>query len=234
MNGEQTARSPLRQFFVLSSSFFVATAAAYGAVVASAWWRYGHPAVAGDGSGDALLDDVMPVYDVVERHRIRVDAPANVTLAAARETDLFRSPLVRNLFRTRALVLRAEPGTATPSVGLFDYARSIGWGVLAESPGREIVMGAVTQPWKAEVTFHPLSADQFRGFAVPDYVKIAWTLRADPESDGASVFLTETRAVATDPAARRKFRRYWSFISPGVWLIRRLMLRPIKRAAESA
>jgi hypothetical protein len=176
----------------------------------------------------------MPVYDVVERHRIRVDAPADVTLAAARGTDLFGSPIVRSVFSTRALFLRADPGTATPSVGLFDYARSIGWGVLAESPGREIVMGAVTQPWNAEVVFHPLSADQFRGFAAPDYVKIAWTLRADPAGDGASMFLTETRAVATDAATRRKFRRYWAFISPGVWLIRRLMLRPIKVAAENA
>jgi hypothetical protein len=65
-------------------------------------------------------------------------------------------------------------------------------------------------------------------------VKIAFTLRADPVGDGRSLFRTETRAVATDPEARRLFRRYWSLVSPGVGLIRIAMLKPIKAAAEAA
>jgi hypothetical protein len=40
----------------------------------------------------------------------------------------------------------------------------------------------------------------------------------------ASIFRTETRAVATDAVARAKFRRYWSFLSPGISLIRRAVL----------
>jgi hypothetical protein len=63
-------------------------------------------------------------------------------------------------------------------------------------------------------------------------VKIVWTLRADPEGDAFSTFITETRAVATDLEARRRFRRYWSFVSPGIRLIRCLSLTPIKREAE--
>jgi hypothetical protein len=47
------------------------------------------------------------------------------------------------------------------------------------------------------------------------------------------VFRTETRVVATDPGARRKFRRYWSFASPGIVLIRWLMLGPVKAEAEA-
>ena len=46
------------------------------------------------------------------------------------------------------------------------------------------------------------------------------------------MFRTETRAVATDAAARAKFRRYWSFLSPGIVLIRWLMLGPVKAEAE--
>ena len=63
-------------------------------------------------------------------------------------------------------------------------------------------------------------------------MKIAWTLRADPVSETESVFRTETRAVATDPAARTRFRRYWAFASPGIGLIRWLSLAPLKRQAE--
>jgi cation transport ATPase len=49
---------------------------------------------------------------------------------------------------------------------------------------------------------------------------------------GASLARTETRVIATDPAARRKFRRYWSIFSPGVVLIRRVALRLTKLDAE--
>ena len=50
--------------------------------------------------------------------------------------------------------------------------------------------------------------------------------------DGASIFRTETRALATDHTARAAFRRYWTFVSPGVALIRRQSLRPLRREAE--
>jgi hypothetical protein len=46
------------------------------------------------------------------------------------------------------------------------------------------------------------------------------------------MFRTETRAVATDVEARRRFRLYWSLASPGIGLIRWLSLRPLKMAAE--
>jgi len=66
----------------------------------------------------------------------------------------------------------------------------------------------------------------------PDQVKIVWTLRADPVDSAHSIFRTETRAVATDADARRKFRRYWSFLSPGIIVIRWMSLGPLKADAE--
>jgi len=38
--------------------------------------------------------------------------------------------------------------------------------------------------------------------------------------------------MTTDPAARAKFRRYWSFLSPGIFLIRWISLGPLKAEAE--
>ena len=93
-------------------------------------------------------------------------------------------------------------------------------------------MGAVTQPWMADVVFRPLPPDEFASFQEPDHVKIVWTLRADPVGTEASIFRTETRVVSTDPAARRKFRRYWAFASPGIILIRWASLGPLKSEAE--
>jgi hypothetical protein len=109
--------------------------------------------------------------------------------------------------------------------------RAIGWGVLAEIPGREIVMGAVTRPWEPNVVFRAVPAADFAAFREPGFVKIAWTLRADPAGPGASVFRTETRATATDAGARARFRVYWALASPGIELIRRASLGPLGRDA---
>ena len=207
-------------------------AAVYGAVAALAWYRYGRASAPKDPQDvDALLDRFIPIYDVVERHNICVSAPAQVTFSAACEQDVFHLPLVRAIFRAREIVMRAPPAPEQPH-GVLAATRALGWSVLAEVPGREIVMGAVTKPWEADVTFHALPPGDFAAFAQPGFVKIVWTIRADPVDSATSIFRTETRAVATDPSARERFRRYWSWASPGIALIRRLLLLPLKRDAE--
>jgi hypothetical protein len=181
---------------------------------------------------DALLDIFMPSYEVVERHHVRVAAPAEVAFAAATEMDLRQSPVVRGIFKSREWILGGRAARDPVPSGLLAQMRAIGWGVLAEVPGREIVMGAVTQPWMADVVFRALPPDTFAAFDEPDYVKIVWTLRTDPIGDGESMFRTETRASTTSPTARAKFRRYWSLVSPGIILIRWVSLWPLKAEAE--
>ena len=207
-------------------------AGAYAAYVASAWRGYGHPAPASADDRDDLLDGFMPHYDVVERHHLEVNAPAALTLAAAQEIDLRSSTLARAVFKGRELLMGAEPDTTERPRGLLAEVQSLGWKVLAEERGREVVVGAVTRPWEANPVFRGLPPGQFAAFAEPGYVKIAWTLRADPLDETRSIFRTETRALATDDAARRRFRPYWSFLSPGIVLIRWAMLSPVKEEAE--
>jgi hypothetical protein len=209
-----------------------AAAAAYGAYVGITWYRYGAAAPPDSTSNDSLLDRFMPAYEIVERHQIHVAAPAAVTLDAARDMDLLGSPVVRAIVRAREMILGATPYRHVRPRGLLAETRSLGWGVLADIPGREVVVGAVTKPWEANVTFRALPPDQFAAFNEPGYVKIIWTIRADPLNATESVFRTETRAIATDPSARRTFRRYWSFLSPGIIVIRWALLGPVKREAE--
>jgi hypothetical protein len=211
-----------------------AAAAAYATVAVVTWYRFGRTRESRAGERDELLDAFMPRYEVLERHHIEVAAPAALTFAAAREQDLFRLPVVRLIFKTRELVLRADPPDRPQPRGLLEAVQELGWGVLAERPDREIVMGAVTKPWEVNVTFRAIPPADFASFCEPGFVKIAWTLRADPTSTSTSVFRTETRAIATDDHARTRFRRYWAFASPGIWLIRRLSLAPLKREAERA
>jgi hypothetical protein len=221
-------RSALRWLSVAAA----VAAGAYLTYVGVAWKRYGHAGRSSSEHDDERLDAFMPVYDVVERHHIEVRAPAAIAFSAACDVDLMRSPLVRIVFRAREAILQSEPDVVVRPRGLVGFTKSIGWGVLAEWPGREVVMGAVTQPWQANPVFRALAPNDFEAFREPGYVKIAWTLRADPVGANESIFRTETRAVATDPVARAKFRRYWAFISPGIILIRRMMLEPVKLEAE--
>jgi hypothetical protein len=62
--------------------------------------------------------------------------------------------------------------------------------------------------------------------------KIVCTLRADPVDAAHSIFRTATRTIATDAEARRKFRHYWSLLSPGFIVIRWMALGPLQAEAE--
>jgi hypothetical protein len=216
---------------VLAAAAGLATAS-YAAYVGVTWCLYGSPRRACCGSWDMLLDMFMPNYEVVDRHKITVDAPPEISLAAASEVQLENSTLIRAIFKGRELVLGSEPDHKVRPKGFLEEVKSFGWGVLAELPGREIVMGAVTKPWEPNPVFRALPPDELRAFQDPGYVKIIWTLRANPHGADRSIFRTETRAVATDVEARRKFRRYWAFLSPGIIAIRSVMLPVVKEEAE--
>jgi hypothetical protein len=184
-------------------------------------------------SHDDLLDRFLPLPEVDECHRILVSAPTAVTFAAARELDIQSSPVVRGIFMLRTIptLLRGEPLRCS-SRGLLAETLSIGWGVLTDLPDREIVVGAVTQPWEPVVTFHPLPPEEFAAFNTPGYAKIVWTLAAEPLGPDESMFITRTRVSTTDPLARERFRRYWAMFSPGILIIRYAALWLVKAGAE--
>lgn len=213
-----------------------AAVAAAGVVVgwpawaAVAWARYGH-ARRGDGR-ETPLDRFMPEYDVAEEHETRVAAPAELAYAAATGTGLQESALVRGIFHAREWIMRVGGEDVWPPGGLVAQLQSWGWGVLADAPGREVVLGAVTQPWHGDVRFRALPPDEFAAFDEPGFVKIVTTVAAEPAGPDASVLRTRTRAVATGAEARAQFRRYWAAFSPGIVLVRRLLLRTAKREAE--
>ncbi len=209
-----------------------AAVAGYAAHVAAAWLRYGHPRKPRPEESDDLLDRFMPVSDIAERHHLDVNAAADTTFAASMDMDLEDSAIIRAIFKGREILLGAEPDREVPVRGLVAVTQALGWRVLAERPGREIVMGAVTQPWMANVEFRGLPPGEFAAFAQPGFVKIVWTLRADEVDGSRSIARTETRVVATDAEARRRCRWYWARFSAGIVLIREVSIRLIKAEAE--
>jgi hypothetical protein len=208
----------------------------YAAYVATTWYRYGRTPPENSRNGvprGSLIERFMPTGEVAERHEIRVNAPAEYTFAAARDMDVNRSPLVRAIFAVRTLPSRLRGEAPRQSFKpLLAETLALGWRILAEAPDREVVVGAVTQPWRADVEFRGVEPDAFAGFAEPGYAKIVWTLETEPLGPTASRFRTQTRVCTTDLRSRELFRRYWAVFSPGILLIRQQSLKLVKAEAE--
>jgi hypothetical protein len=188
-----------------------------------------------------LLERYLPHYDVTETHAIVVDADTELAWQAVRRGDLSQSNVVRVLLELRSLpnrlqrTLKGQPTvSARPPLNLDDMER-VGFLLLGERPGHEIVFGSVVQPWKA-VTDNDapsqVEADRFATFDTPGYVKVAFNIRVEPYGSGRSLITTETRTAATDPASLHRFSRYWVLVGPISALIRRLTLRIVKSDAE--
>jgi len=207
----------------------MASAAAYAGYVASTWFTYAKRKAK---DRDPLLDTYMPDFEVAERHTIQINAPSRLVFSTALQTNMEGSAIIRALFRSREFILGGNAPPPSPPKGLLNQLTSIGWGMLAEIPRQEIVMGAATQPWAANPVFRPIPPHEFKAFNEPNFVKIAWTLSVESTGPTTSQATTETRVQTTSPEARERFRIYWSFLSPGILLIRRALFRQIKREAE--
>jgi hypothetical protein len=179
----------------------------------------------------AVLDPFIPVPDVRERHALAVHAPADFVADVARHFDMASLPLVRSAFWLRGRLMRARGLAARRPMDVASLLR-MGWGLLAEEPGRFFAAGAVCQPWRGDVVFTPVEASRFASYAEPGVVKIAWTFETEPLGPTLTSLASETRAVATDAAARMDFLRYWRWARFGIVGIRRLLLPAIRRSAE--
>jgi hypothetical protein len=153
-------------------------------------------------------------------------------METARDFDIQSLAVVRAIFWLRAKFLGARM-EARRAQGLIADMLALGWERLAEEPGRYFIAGAVCQPWKPDVVFTPIPPGGFASFSEPDRVRIAWTVEAEPLGPALTRLATETRVVATDDAARAKFRWYWRKFAIGIVLIRVLLLRAVRREAEA-
>jgi hypothetical protein len=194
---------------------------------------------AGTPSGSRLLlDEFAPHFDVAVVHSDVFRAVPVECYRAATDVDLFKAPLVRALLVMRALPrrvageLRGRPPTASaPEASLSTFRLKdlvgLGWILLGERPGVEMVLGQVSCPWRAlaDPADAPTTPEEFASFDEPGYAKIAAGLRIDPYGNDSSILTVETRVVLTDDESRRRFRRYWLVIGPFSSFIRRVALR---------
>lgn len=179
-----------------------------------------------------ILDEVMPHPDVRERFDIVVEAPATLVLETACRFDLQGLWLTRLIFRLREWLMRVPGRAPRAAPGLLAETLGLGWGLLYRDD-RIVVVGARCQPWHGEVVFTAIPRDGFARYDGAGQVKIVWTLEVDALGPAEARFSHETRVVATDEEARRRFRAYWRWARFGIVAIRYLMLPAVRRAAEA-
>ena len=180
------------------------------------------------------VDQLLSSPDFREVHERRVAAPPREAITAVAAATPGEMPLVRLLFLVRsgpALLARGRGLPRAKTRPLLAQLIEFGFVPLVEEDD-EVVLGYVGQPWKPAGGSMPRlpSADDWRAFEEPGYLKAVMSFRARPEGD-ATVLSTETRLRATDAASRRRFTPYWYAIRAASGAIRRSWLRAAARRA---
>jgi hypothetical protein len=161
------------------------------------------------------LDELMPEWDVRERHARLVPASPQDAVAAAIGIPFAPDGLVRALFRVRGV-----PGGGSVHGAL----RALGFEQLVSDTDC-VVLGASGRPWSPH--------GHIARFAAAGSGQIRMLLEISAkEAEGGALLFTETRVQAMDARARRAFRRYWLVVGPFSAFVRRRWLAAAERAVR--
>ncbi len=182
-----------------------------------------------------LIEAFAPHPDASELHQIRIAATPEDVLRALRTTDLGDSSVVRALVALRSLPHRIFAGGKQRAARRITLQTLIdaGFGRLAEAPD-EIVLGVIGRFWRPAGNVEPFSREAFSAPVREGMARAVWNFRVASACDGETILSTETRVTCGDATSRIKFRLYWTLIRPFSGLIRVVMLKAVRRAAESS
>jgi hypothetical protein len=163
-------------------------------------------------------------WQLLERHELRVRAPAAVAVEAVASTTLAELPAVRVLFALRGLGFSKEM-----TLRGFFSTRPFVW--LEEEVGREAVFGVLIPPAGPGGRKRPTSPAEFREALGAAPFAALGTFRAEPEGDGVRLW-TETWSRTRGAMPSLAFGAYWLVIGPWSAWIRRMFLRAARARAE--
>jgi hypothetical protein len=185
-----------------------------------------------------VLDRLLPTFQAVECHATTIAAPADLVWAALTQVTTGELRLFRLLMGLRVLpgrLHRSPRARFDADQPLLSWAVRFGFTILGHDAQRELVVGAIGQPWRlaGDRGIAVADGDDFAAFDQPGYAKMVANFRLAPIAGGsATQFSTETRVACTDATSARRFARYWRLIRPASGAIRRSWLTAIKRRAE--
>ena len=166
-----------------------------------------------------ILDRLLPHCDFVERHAITIRATPERVYATCKTSHLAQSRIVKALLAMRGM--KSGPRHFPPA----------GFALLADDPPAELVLGIEGPFWNPRCKLREVTAETFAQPVTGNVARGAWNFLIEPAGD-ATRLSTETRVLCSDES-RWKFRLYWTLIRPFSGLTRIMMLRTIRKDAES-
>jgi hypothetical protein len=180
----------------------------------------------------SLIETFAPNPDAVETHSINIAASPEGVYRALWTADLGGSLVIKLLLALRSVPEFVLHGSRPRnSEANLQTLIASGFGVLAEKPGKEIVLGVSGRFWRPTGNLSPFRREDFDQPVPPGMTRGVWNFSVSESRNGITILSTETRVTCGDVASRRKFRLYWLLVRPFSGLIRRLMLRNVRNAA---
>jgi hypothetical protein len=189
-------------------------------------------------SAATVLDRLVPSFQAAEGHSTTIAASADQVWAALAQVTVGELGLFRLLMGLRLLpgrLLGNPRARFDADEPLLGWAVRFGFTILGEEARRELVVGAIGQPWRlgGGRSMAVAGGEDFAAFDQAGYAKMAANFRLAPLAGDRAIRLsTETRVACTDARSARRFARYWWLIRPASGAIRRSWLAAIKRRAE--
>jgi hypothetical protein len=179
---------------------------------------------------DLLIDRFLPRFDVTLIEHVVADADAEETWRAVRDLDLLR---VRSPLTDLAVFARTTPAQLKP----FGRGTGIpGWVRLGETPGREVVLGAIGRFWLPGIEWFDVRAMTPAGFVEfgeAGWCRIAAAISVRPYGSSRALVTYEARTAATDPVSARRFARHWRLVRPFARFVMLATLRTVRDDAAS-
>jgi hypothetical protein len=179
------------------------------------------------------IQTYLPHPHHTEVMRIFVDAKPVAAWQAARHFDLSDVPWVHFLFNLRTigdLFHHNRQHFNDDKIGSIDQIAENGKGfmILHETPGKDVVVGAVGKFWHIDIPFKELTPEEFAGFNDPGWGKVAWSITVEPHLGGSTIAF-ELRTTTTDHESWKKLNVYYHIIGSFSKLIRHALMNRLQK-----
>jgi hypothetical protein len=186
----------------------------------------------------SLVDQILPEYEFKSSVRVPIAAGGMAVFEAFRAVTMRDMPVAWALGTLRYLPGRFTGHALPPSNAEVPFIKQLidgGSVILAEDPGREIVLGSAGKyhQIKDQEPVQLRSAKEFLKFDREDYQKLAVSVRIEETPvTGERDLVLEHRTHALGLASQNAFARYWIVIRPMGDFVSWLLLRAVRRRAE--